>query len=89
VKGKWDIVDIIEKKKDYNGMATSKGCWRRENTKINYGTDPTGEKEERISKENLDRGSTCSHDNKKFETRPMAEQRGMALGFQKVAGELL
>ena len=29
VKGKPDIVDIIQKK-DYNGMATSKGCQRRE-----------------------------------------------------------
>jgi hypothetical protein len=30
VKGKPDLIDIIEKKKDYNGMATSKGCQRRE-----------------------------------------------------------
>jgi hypothetical protein len=29
VKGKPDIIDIIEKK-DYNGMATSRGCQRRE-----------------------------------------------------------
>jgi hypothetical protein len=31
VKGKPDIIDIIEKRrKDYNGMATSRGCQRRE-----------------------------------------------------------
>jgi hypothetical protein len=29
VKGKPDIINIIEKK-DYNGMATSKECQRRE-----------------------------------------------------------
>jgi hypothetical protein len=29
VKGKPDIVDTIEKK-NYNGMATSKGCQRKE-----------------------------------------------------------
>jgi hypothetical protein len=46
---------------------------------------PSGKKEERTSKENLDRGSTSSHDNKKFETRPMEEQRGLASGFQKTA----
>jgi hypothetical protein len=56
-----------------------------ENTRINYGTDPTGEKEKRTSKENLDRRSTSSHENKKFETRPMEKQRGIAFGFRKTA----
>jgi hypothetical protein len=56
-----------------------------ENTKINYGMDPTGEKEKRTSKENLDTRSTSSHDNKKFETRPTEKQRGMAFGFRKTA----
>jgi hypothetical protein len=37
---------------------------------INYGMDPTGEKEKRASKENLDRRNRSSHENKKFETRP-------------------
>ena len=57
---------------------------RGENSKINYGMDPNGEKEKRTSKENLDRRSTSSHDNKKFETRPMEKQRGMASGFWKM-----
>jgi hypothetical protein len=30
VQGKPDIIDIVEKKRDYNGMATLKGCQRTE-----------------------------------------------------------
>ena len=58
---------------------------RGENTKINYGLDTTGEKEKRTSKKNMDRRSTSSHDKKKFRTRSMAKQRGMAFGFRKTA----
>jgi hypothetical protein len=46
-----------------------------ENMKINYGMDTTGEKEKRTSKKNVDRRSTSSHDNKKFQTRSMEKQR--------------
>jgi len=56
-----------------------------ENTKINYGLDTTGEKEKRTSKKNVDGRSTSSHDNKKFRTRSMEKQRGMAFGFRKTA----
>jgi len=55
---------------------------RGQNTKINYGVDTTGKKEKRTSKKNADR-STSSHDNKKFGTRSMEKQRGMAFGFWK------
>ena len=55
-----------------------------QNTKINYGMDPTGEKKKRPSKENLNKRSTGSHNNKKFETRPMEKQRGMVFGLQKM-----
>ena len=65
-------------------MATSKGC-QRENTKINYGMDTTGEKEKRTSKKNVDGRSTSRHDNKKFRTRSMEKQRGMAFGFRQKA----
>jgi hypothetical protein len=65
-------------------MATSKDA-RRENTKINFGMDTTGEKEKRTSKKNVDGRSTSSHDNKKFRTRSMEKQRGMAFGFRKRA----
>jgi hypothetical protein len=47
---------------------------RGENTKINYGMDTRGEKEERTSKENMDGRSTSSHDNETFRTRPMDKQ---------------
>ena len=47
--------------------------------------DTTGEKEKRTSKENVDGRSTSSHDNKKFRTRSVEKERGMAFGFQKTA----
>ena len=37
---------------------------RGENTKTNYGMDTMGEKEKRMPKENVDGGSTSSHDNR-------------------------
>ena len=45
--------------------------------------DTTGEKEKRTSKKNVDRRSTSSHDNKKFGTRSMEKQKGMAFVFRK------
>jgi hypothetical protein len=56
-----------------------------ENTKINYGMDTAGEKEKRTSKKNLDGRSKSSHDNKKFRTRSLEKQRGVAFGFRKTA----
>jgi len=50
---------------------------------IIYGMDTTGEKENRTSKTNVDRRSTSRHDNKKFRTRSVEKQRGMAFGFRK------
>jgi len=44
-----------------------------------------GEKEKRKSKENVEGRSTSSHDSKKFRTRSMEKQRGMAFGFRKTA----
>jgi hypothetical protein len=35
--------------------------------------------------QNMDGRSKSSHDNKKFRTRSMEKQRGMAFGFQKTA----
>ena len=58
---------------------------RGENTKINCGLDTAGEKEKRTFKKNVDGRSTRSHDNKKFRTRSMEKQRGMAFGFRKTA----
>jgi len=56
-----------------------------ENNKTNYGVDTTGQKEKRTSKKNVDGRSASSHDNKKFRTRSMAKQRGMAFGFGETA----
>ena len=47
--------------------------------------DITGEKEKRTSKKNVDGRSTSRHDNKKFGTRSVEKQRGMAFGFRKTA----
>jgi hypothetical protein len=38
-----------------------------------------------FTKENVDGRNTISHDNKKFRTRSMEKQRGMAFGFRKTA----
>jgi hypothetical protein len=58
---------------------------RGENTKINYGMDTRGEKKKMTSKKNVDGRSTSSHENKKFRTRSVEKQGGMAFGFQKRA----
>jgi len=58
---------------------------RGENTKINYGLDTAGEKEKRACKENVDGRSTSSHENRKFRTRSMEKQRGMAFGVRQTA----
>jgi hypothetical protein len=48
----------------------------------------TGEKEKRTSKKNMNGRSTSSHDSKKFRTRSMEKQRGVAFGFWKMATAL-
>jgi len=45
----------------------------------------TREKEKRTSKKNVDGRSTSSHVKKKFRTRSMKKQRGMAFVFRKSA----
>ena len=56
-----------------------------ENTKINCGVGTTGEKEKGTSKKNVDGRSTSSRGNKKFRTRSMEKQGGVAFGFWKTA----
>jgi hypothetical protein len=58
---------------------------RGQNTKINYGMDTTREKGKRTSQKNVDGRSTSNHDNKKFRTRSLGKQGGMAFGFRKTA----
>jgi len=56
---------------------------RGDNTNINSGLDTIREKENRTSKKNVDGSSTSGNDNKKFRTRSLEKQRGMAFGFRK------
>jgi hypothetical protein len=58
---------------------------RGQNTKIDYGMDTRGEKKKRTSKKNVDGRITISHDNKKFRTKSVEKQEGMAFGFRKTA----
>jgi hypothetical protein len=52
---------------------------------IRTGMDTRGEKKTRTSKKNVDGRSTSSHASKKFRTRSMEKQGGMAFGFRKTA----
>jgi hypothetical protein len=47
--------------------------------------DTRAEKKQWTYKKNVDGKSTSSHDNKKFRTRSMEKQGGMAFGFRKTA----
>jgi hypothetical protein len=47
--------------------------------------DTTGEKGKWTSKKNVNGKSTSSHDDKKFRTRSMETEGGMAFGFRKTA----
>ena len=58
------------------------------NTRTNYVMDTTGEKEKRTPKENVDGKSARRHDNKKFRTRSMEKERGIAFGFRKTATDV-
>ena len=51
----------------------------------NNNNNNKSEKEKRTPKKNVDGRSTSSHDNKKFRTRSMEKQRGMAFVFGKMA----
>jgi hypothetical protein len=58
---------------------------RGENTKTIYGMDTTGEMEKKTPKENVDGRTSSSHDNKKFRSRTMEKQRGVASVSRKTA----
>jgi hypothetical protein len=47
--------------------------------------DTGGGKKKRTSKKNVDRRSTSSHDNRKFRTRSVEKQGGMAFGLWETA----
>jgi hypothetical protein len=78
MKGKPDIIDIIEKRR-------LQWYARGENTKINSGMDTRGEKKKWTSKKKVVGRSTSSHDNKKFRTLSLEKEGEMAFGFRKTA----
>jgi hypothetical protein len=80
VKGKPDIIDIIQKKKSTIVWSLQKDA-RGQNTKLNYEMDTGGEKKKRTYKKNVDGSSKNSHDIKKFRTRSVEKQRGLAFGL--------
>ena len=84
VKGKPDIIDIIEQKR-LQWYGHIKRMPEDRIPKLIMDWIPRGEKEKMTSKKNVDGRSTSSHDNKKFRTRSMEKQRGMAVGFRKTA----
>jgi hypothetical protein len=47
--------------------------------------DARGQKKKTMSKKTVDERSKSSHDNKKFRTRSVEKQGGMAFGFRKTA----
>jgi hypothetical protein len=73
--------------KGNNGGEREAGHHREEKTTMIWSCqkDARGGKKKRTSKRNVDEKSTSSHDNKKFRTRSMEKQGGMAFCFQKVA----
>jgi hypothetical protein len=81
VQWKPDITDIIEKER-LQWYGRVKRMPEERITKL-VGMDTTGEEEKRTSKKNMDGTSTSSHDDKKFRTKSMEKQGGMAFGFRK------
>jgi len=71
--------NIIEKKRLHRYWPRHKDA-RGENTKSDYGTDTTGEKEKRMPKENVDEKITSSHD-KKFRTKSFGETERNGVWF--------
>ena len=80
MKWKPDVIDIIQQKKlQWYGHVKTMPEERIPKLIMDW-----------ISRERRKRGrprktSTSSHDNKKFRTRSMEKQRGMAFGFRKMA----
>jgi hypothetical protein len=83
MKGKPDIIYIIEEKTTMVWPRQKDA--RGENNNINYGMDTRGETKKRTSKKNVDGRNTSSRDSKKFRTRSVEKQGGMAFGFRKTA----
>jgi len=84
VKGKGDIIDILEQKLlQWYGHVIRMPEERILKLIMDWIPQERGKK--RTSNKNLEGRSTSSHDNKKFRTRSVEKQREMAFGFRKTA----
>jgi hypothetical protein len=83
VKEKPDIIDITEKKR-LQWYGHVKRMPEERIPKLVTEWIPL-ERKKRTSKKNVDGRSSSSHDDKKFRTRSMEKQGGMAFGFLKTA----
>ena len=84
VKGKPDIIDIIEKKR-LQWYGHVKRIPEERIPKLIMEWVPLERRKKKTSKKNVDGRSISSHNNKKFRNRSMEKQREMAFGFQKMA----
>jgi hypothetical protein len=80
VKGKPDIIDIIQKKRIL-WYSHVKRIPEDRIQKLIMEWIP----EKRTSRENVDGKSTSSHENRKFRIKSVEKQGGMAFGFRKTA----
>jgi hypothetical protein len=82
VKGKPDVIDIKEKKRlQWYGQV--KRMPEERILKLIMEWIPRERRKRGRPRTNVDGRSTSSHDNKKFRTRSMEKQGGMAFGFWK------
>jgi len=84
VKGKPDIIDIIERKRlQWYGHVKRMSVERIPKLIMEWVLWERRKKS--TSKKNVEERSISSHDNKKIRTRSMEKQRGMAFVFRKTA----
>jgi hypothetical protein len=88
VKGKPNIIDIIEKKRR-QWCGHVKRMPKERIPKLIMEWIPQERRKGGRPKKKVVGRSTSSHDNKKFRTRSMKKQGGMAFGFRKTATAII
>jgi hypothetical protein len=84
VKGKPDIIDIIERKR-LQWYGHVKRMQEERLPKLIMEWIPGEKKKKWTSKENMDGRCTSCHENKTFRNRSVVKQKGMMFGFRKTA----
>ena len=84
VKGKPDIIDIIQQKR-LQWYGHTKRMQEERIPKLIMDWIPRERRKRGRPRKTWMERSTSIHDNKKFRTRSMEKQRGMAFGFRKTA----